>query len=166
MVNVPPRHRLHLFRRQVADGVGQLNQWMAFHALCAKLEDGRILEGCCNHDGGRDAALLELDGVVHTAQRAGPSPADGGDGDLDLLGDLINQGFQEQPAENVRLEGTDLLAYRILCCENSILDSIQSLEPTDEYAPWHGDLYRRVAKNPMKVAEVSVLIFQGLRTGD
>jgi hypothetical protein len=43
---------------------------MAFHAFAAELEDACVPECLRDDHGRRDAAPLELDGVVHTAQRA------------------------------------------------------------------------------------------------
>jgi hypothetical protein len=67
-------------------------------------------------------------------------------------------GLQEHLPENVRLEGTDRLDYRIFCCKNSNLEIFQLLKPIDEYATWHADICHRMAKNPMKFVKVSVFI--------
>ena len=49
----------------------------------------RVLEDLREKHRRRYAAFLEFHRVVHTAQRAGPSPAERGGGDLHLLRHLV-----------------------------------------------------------------------------
>ena len=59
--------------------------------FAAELEHRRVRERLGDDDGRRDAAFFELDRVVHTAQRAGSSPADGSDGHLHFPGHLVDE---------------------------------------------------------------------------
>src|SRR5262245_50045606 len=77
-----------------------------------------------------------------------------------------NLGFQEHLPENVRLGSASRLDFRMSCYKNNSLEALQSLESIDKYAIGHGDIGHRVAKNPVKMTRVSVLIFHELRTDD
>jgi len=67
-------------------------------------------------------------------------------------------GFQEHLPENVRLGSASRLDFRMSCYKNNSLEALQSLESIDKYAIGHGDIGHRVAKNPVKMTRVSVLI--------
>ena len=91
LVYIAQCYILHFFGLEIADGMRQLNISVPIHAFGAKLEDRRVLE--CGGDDGRrgNAAFFEFYCVVHTAQRAGASPADSGDGHLHVARHLIDQ---------------------------------------------------------------------------
>src|SRR5436190_18939896 len=91
LIDVHQGDAAHLIRLQVADGMRQLDPGMAFHAFAPELEEAGALEGFRDDNRSRDAAFLELDGVVHTAQRAGASSADSRDRDLHLVRDAVYQ---------------------------------------------------------------------------
>ena len=76
------RDLAHLIRRQVADRMRQLDERMAIHAFCAERMQRRVLERRGQKHRRGDAAFFELHCVVHTAQRARPSSADRGGGNL------------------------------------------------------------------------------------
>jgi hypothetical protein len=63
------RERPHLLRSKIANRVRQDYIRMSRHTFGAKLKYGGVGECLGDDDCGRDAALLECNRVVHTAQR-------------------------------------------------------------------------------------------------
>ena len=82
----PIRARCELGGREAADRMRDHGVWVARHAAQACHRFGGGDEWRRDDGGGRDAALLESDGVEHTARRAGPSVADRGDDGGAVLG--------------------------------------------------------------------------------
>ncbi len=91
LVDVFQGQHMHFIVREIADRVRQFDHRMTFHAAAFELVNGGVLENLCEDHRRRYAAFFELHGVVHTAQRAGASPADGGDGNVDFVCQFIQQ---------------------------------------------------------------------------
>jgi len=70
--------------------MGQHDKGMSCHPFRPELKHRGVGEGLSQDDRRWDPAFFELNRVVHTAQRAGPSAANRGDGDLHLLGHRLN----------------------------------------------------------------------------
>jgi hypothetical protein len=83
--HITSRQRPHGCWAQIADGVGQDDHGMPWHAFGAELELRGVFEGLRNDHGSWDSLSFKGDRVVHTAQRARTSAADGGNGHLHVL---------------------------------------------------------------------------------
>ena len=91
LIDVSQCDNAHFIVRKIADRMRQFNQRMALHAAAFELMQGRVLENLREDHRRGDAAFFELHCVVHTAQRAGASPADGGSRDIHLRCQFINE---------------------------------------------------------------------------
>jgi hypothetical protein len=69
----------------------QFDHRVTFHAAAFELMYGRILENLREYHRRGDAAFFELHCVVHTAQRARASPADGGSSHIHFVRQFIQQ---------------------------------------------------------------------------
>jgi len=70
--------------------MGQHHIGVPFHSIAPELEICSFLERRSDDGRRRDAQFFELDGVVHTAQRTGPSTAQAGDRDVHLPCHLLD----------------------------------------------------------------------------
>ncbi len=77
------RRRLHLLRREIADGMRERYERMTVHAFGAECVDGRVAKDLGDEYGSGYSAFFKLYCVVHTAQRTGTSTSYGSDGDVD-----------------------------------------------------------------------------------
>lgn len=93
LVHIAQRDLAHLVSSQVTDRVWQLDQGVTVHSLAAESMDRRALENLRQKYRRRYAALLEFHRVVHTAQRAGPSPANRGGRHVDLTCHFVDEAF-------------------------------------------------------------------------
>ena len=73
-------------------------------------------------------------------------------------------GFEEHPAENVRLESNERPSWYTFYCENNNLAPCPSERQLENDVRLHGSNYHRVAKNPLQFASIQALIFHALRT--
>src|SRR5688500_5883274 len=89
LVHVLERDTAQVVLAEVVDRMDELDAGVPGHALAPVLVLQRVAERGRDDDGGRDPALLELDGGVHTAHRAGPSPTQGADDHVALARHLL-----------------------------------------------------------------------------
>ena len=69
---------------------------MTVHTFRAELEFSRVPERLRDDDRSRDAPFFKLYRVVHTAQRAGASSANGSDRDLNFLRHPVDDFFSRR----------------------------------------------------------------------
>lgn len=85
------RERPHRLRGKIANGVRQYDIRMFRHPFGAKLKCGGVGECLGNDDCGRDAALLECNRVVHTAQRTRASASHRHHGHVHVARHRVNE---------------------------------------------------------------------------